>query len=349
MDATARPLERKLLPNFIYELIELSYSAIEFVKLSHAFIRHRPDVLYERENLFMLSGVWASRIFGLPYLLEVNSPLAEERKRYGALFWCKLAQWTEAVCWRNASVVLPVTEALAQHIRRYDVPDDRIRVTPNGVDLLHFSNNDTVSARKALGLQDQLVLGFVGYVREWHGLDRVVELLANTQSMNNAYFLIVGDGPARSHLEAEAIRLGVADRMQFTGSQPRSALPALIAAFDIALQPQVTPYASPLKLFEYMALARPIVAPAYPNILEILEDQHDAYLFDPDKEGSFAQAIEHLSSSEPLRKRLGQAAANKIINKDLTWRGNAARIAELARALIAGLPLPAKAPTQHHK
>src|SRR5665213_2065660 len=115
--ATTQSIESRLLPPSLYELVELGYSFLEFAKLSIAAIMHRPDVLYERENLFMLSGLWTARLFGLPYLLEVNSPLAEERARYGGLFWQKLAAWTEHLCWRSASMVLPVTDVLAEHIR----------------------------------------------------------------------------------------------------------------------------------------------------------------------------------------------------------------------------------------
>ena len=138
-------------------------------------------------------------------------------------------------------------------------------VTPNGVDPEAFCAQDNAAAKRARGLQDRLVLGFVGYVREWHGLDRVVDLLASREAMKNAHLLVVGDGPARAPLEVQAARLGIADRVQFTGTMSRDRLPGLIAAFDIALQPLVTAYASPLKLFEYMAEGRTIVAPATPE------------------------------------------------------------------------------------
>jgi glycosyltransferase involved in cell wall biosynthesis len=332
--ATAQSMESRLLPPSLYELVELGYSFLEFAKLSLAAVMHRPDVLYERENLFMLSGLWTARIFRLPYLLEVNSPLAEERARYGGLFWQKLANWTEYVCWRSASAVLPVTDVLADHIRRQGVPDKRITITPNGVDPAIFFARDTMAAKRQLGLEDYLVLGFVGYLRDWHGLHRVVEILATQEAMKKAYFLVVGDGPARAALEKQANALGVTDRVRITGTMPRDALPELIAAFDIALQPAVTAYASPLKLFEYMALARTIVAPACNNIMEILQDQQDAFLYPPESEGGFADAIESLASNPVLRERLGRAAAAKIVKRDLTWSGNARRVAALAMSLM---------------
>jgi glycosyltransferase involved in cell wall biosynthesis len=332
VEATAESIERRLLPPIIYEILELGYSLLEFAKLSAAAIVHRPDALYERANLFMLSGLWTCRLFRFPYLLEVNSPLADERARYDGLFWQKLAAWTEQTCWRAASVVLPVTEVLASIMRRNGVSSERIVVTPNGVNPKMFFSQDSSAAKLKLGLKNRLVLGFVGYVREWHGLDRVIHLLATHNEMKNAYFLIVGDGPARSSLEKQAARLGVSDRIRFTGAMPREALPNLIAAFDVALQPQVTSYASPLKLFEYMAQGRTIVAPASSNIQEILKDKTDALLYAPDSDIEFAEAIEQLVRNPELRERLGQAAAQKIVDRNLTWEGNARRVVSLTES-----------------
>ena len=330
IEATAQSLESRVLPRAVYELAELCYSILEFGKLSYAALLYRPHVLYERANLFMLSGLWVSKIFGLRYLLEVNAPLAEERSRYGGLYWRRIAHWTERACWRAATFVLPVTQALATYVRRADVPSDRIVVTPNGVDPDIFYVRDTAKAKNALGLADKLVLGFVGYVRDWHGLDEIVNLLAQRPALKNVVLLVVGDGPARPGLEKQAADLGISDRVRFTGAMKHSLLPDLVAAFDVALQPKVTPYASPLKLFEYMAQGRAIVAPSCPNIEEILEDKVDAVLFSPDLPDDMGRAVEALLLDEDLRKRVGAAAARKIVERGLTWRGNAARVVALS-------------------
>jgi glycosyltransferase involved in cell wall biosynthesis len=332
VEAMAKTVERRLLPQFAYELGELGYSLLEFVKLAAAAIRYRPDALYERANLYMLSGVWTARLFRLPYILEVNAPLAEERSRYGKLSWPALAAWTERTCWHAASVVLPVTEALASYVVRAGVSEKRVAVTPNGVDTDAFRSRDSRAAKARLGWDDSLVLGFVGYVREWHGLDRIVDLLAERPALRNARLLVVGDGPAREALERQARAHGVTERVHFTGVAGREALPDLVSAMDIALQPQVTPYASPLKLFEYMALGRTIVAPASGNILEILEDGADALLFPPGDTDALAAAIERLAGDAALRNRLGAAAAKKIAARNLTWKGNASRVVSIVRA-----------------
>jgi glycosyltransferase involved in cell wall biosynthesis len=120
---------------------------------------------------------------------------------------------------------------------------------------------------------------------------------------------------------------------------PRRELPGLIAAFDVALQPEVTPYASPLKLFEYMAQARTIVAPATANIEEILEDGKDCLLYSPQDQHGLSRIIARLVADEVLRERLGNAAAKKIMNRDLTWEGNARRVIRLAESLLSARPI----------
>jgi glycosyltransferase involved in cell wall biosynthesis len=143
--------------------------------------------------------------------------------------------------------------------------------------------------------------------------------------------VVVGDGPARPALERQAAALGLADRVTFTGLQPREAIPALVAGFDIALQPLVVSYASPLKIFEYMAAGRAIVAPDQPNIREVLRNGETAVLFDPAEAGAMWRAIRRLAGDAGLRRRLGEAARAEIAQRDYTWRGNAARVVAWAR------------------
>lgn len=331
VDATSVTMERRFLPRFAYELAELIYSVIEFVKLVVSVIRFQPDALYERANLYMLSGVWTAKLFRLPYILEVNAPLAMERKRNGGLSWPRLAAWSERACWSAASVILPVTAALADEVIRQGASSARFAVIPNGINPEIFVPISSELAKASLGLSSKPVLGFVGYVRDWHGLDRIVSLMAERPALSMTNLLIVGDGPARSELLRQAEQLGIGDRLHFTGIVERGALPEIISAFDVALQPEVTAYASPLKLFEYMALGRAIVAPARSNILEVLEDGVDGVLFPPGDNWALADALERLIVDPELRIRLGTAAARKIVAFDMTWRGNARRVVSIIR------------------
>ncbi len=327
------------LPKALYELLELAYSLVAYRQLAAAARDFRPHFIYERYNLFLLSGVMIQRKLRVPLLLEVNSPLVLERaKNSGGLSLLRMARWAEGFVWRNASLVLPVTQVLAQHVMGYGVPRERIEVIPNGINESHFEQAPSPEAAKqALGLTGSLVLGFTGFVRDWHGVDRVVSWMASAAAPANAHLLVVGDGPVRADLEALASRLGIRERVTFTGVIDRERVPEHVAAFDIALQPAVTAYASPLKMIEYLALGKAIVAPQEPNLLEILSDDENALLFDGTAPDGLESALTLLCSDSELRRRLGHGARETITRRNLTWKGNARRVVELASNAIASV------------
>jgi glycosyltransferase involved in cell wall biosynthesis len=325
---------KRHVPKALYELLELGYSLLAYWRLRRAVKRHRPDCLYERYNLYLPAGVWLSKRCALPMLLEVNAPLFQERSRYGGVGLPRLAAWSEKYCWRGADKVLPVTRVLADMVAAEGVPESRIEVIPNGIDWAKFRElPERDTAKKALGLDGRLVLGFTGFVRDWHGLDRVVDLVAQ---LPDRHLLIVGDGPARAAIEARAGTLGVSDRVTVTGVVARDQVADYLAAFDIALQPDVVAYASPLKLFEYLAMGCAIVAPDRPNIREVMGHDRNGWLFDPDDPDGLLTAVEKLCEDEALRRRLGAAARQSIDQQGLTWARNAERVEQLFRDLGVG-------------
>jgi CelD/BcsL family acetyltransferase involved in cellulose biosynthesis len=175
-----------------------------------------------------------------------------------------------------------------------------------------------------------VTIGFVGFVRDWHGLDAVISGLAAHRGDPPIRLVVVGDGPARRTLEHQAEALGAKDLVRFTGLRGRESIAEVIRGFDIALQPRAVAYASPLKLFEYMACGRAIVAPDQPNIREILKDGETAILFDPDDEDGLWQGVRQLAGDPKLREKLGQAARNVLEAHGYTWESNAARIVAAA-------------------
>jgi glycosyltransferase involved in cell wall biosynthesis len=324
-------LVRRLLPGFAVELAELAYSLPSYLRLARAAAEFAPDVIYERYNLFYLAGALLARRRRLPLLLEVNAPLAHERARFGNLKLHRLARWAEGHVWRAADRVLPVTQVLAGHVMQAGVPAERIEVVPNGIDLADFPEH----AAPVDIAKPEIVLGFVGFVRDWHGLDAVVRAIAAFSGPPRVKLLVVGEGPARPGLEALAAQLGIGERVHFTGLATREDVPRLVEKFDIALQPASVAYASPLKVFEYMAAGRAIVAPDQPNIREVLDHEATALLFDPAAPGAMWLAVERLVTDAALRARLGDAARTEVLRRDLTWAGNARRAVALAQAEIA--------------
>jgi glycosyltransferase involved in cell wall biosynthesis len=314
-------LVRRLLPGALGEVAELAYNLPAYRRLAAACRAFKPDVIYERCNLYYLAGAWLARRTGLPFLLEVNSPLAEERTRFGNLRLTGLAHRLERFVWRTADRVLPVTGVLRDILLRDGVAPERAVVVPNGVVLERFGDG---AGRLADG---EVVLGFVGFVRAWHGLDGVIRAIAAQPGVR---LVVVGDGPVRGELEALAESLGIGGRLRFMGVVPHGEVPGAVAGFDIALQPKVTPYASPLKIFDYMAAGRAIVAPDQPNIREILVHEETALLFDPEREDAMWAAVSRLIGDGALRARLGAAGRAELERRDYTWRGNARRITAMA-------------------
>lgn len=324
---------KRWLPRRLYELAELGYSLPAYQRLARLSSAHEPNVLYERYNLFFHAGAHLRKRNRLPMLLEVNAPLAEERAAHGRLALSGLARRSEQAIWRTADKVLPVSHVLAKHVADAGVPPEKVHVIHNGAGTAFLVDHDPAPVRAQFGLGDDLVLGFVGFVRAWHGLSRVVNFLAHYERKDVRLF-IVGDGPVRADLERLAADLGVASRVTFAGVVQPETLPSHVAAFDVALQPAVVDYASPLKLFEYMAAGKPILAPGAENIREVLTDGEDAILFDCDDKRAFDKALAGLVENSALRQRLGGAARASVIRQGLTWDENARRVESVAEEIL---------------
>ncbi len=325
---------KRLIPGALYELLELAYNIPACFRLSRAVRVHRPDVIYERYSLFLFAGLWMHHRSGLPLLLEVNAPLFEERSRHDGLRLHRLGRLAQRSLWRGADRVLPVTHVLGRMIEGYGVPPDRIIVIPNGIDPGRFAPSLGPDAKARLGLPQRLVLGFTGFVRGWNAVHRLIDFTAAHRDRFDLQVLVVGDGPARASLQEHAERLGVADRLFITGVVERDDVARHVSAFDIAVIPGLTPYASPLKLFEYLQLGRAIVAPDVDAIREILTDGQDALLFDPAAEHGLEVALLQLCEDASLRARLGRAGPDTIRTGSLTWQRNAERVVALAESLL---------------
>ncbi len=326
------------LPSALYELAEASYSLVAYRRLMKAVSAFSPDVIYERYALFQPAGVWASRRTGVPLLLEVNAPYAIARRKYGTMALGGFADRVERFTFRGATRVFPVTQVLADILVGMGVQRDRVRVIPNGINPKDFAAvPSTEQAKTGFGLQGRMVIGFIGFVREWDRLDRIVSWLARRPADDPAMLLIVGDGPVRAALEAQALALGIAHKLKFTGVVPRSSVPAAAAAFDVALQTALVPYASPLCLFEYMALGKAILAPDQPNHHEVLVGGVDCELYDPDDDAGIEKRLDILSSDAALRTRLGAAARQALQDRQYLWAGNAQRVTEAAADAVSAL------------
>jgi glycosyltransferase involved in cell wall biosynthesis len=319
----------------LYEIAELGYSVVVYRRLKKAVKEFQPDIIYERYALYQPAGIWVGRHTRRPLLLEVNSPYAEQRKQHEGLKWARLARWVEKYTITRADRVFPVSAVLGRTLAKMGVPEERIVVVPNAINPVHFTGlPDEVQIKQRYGIQERAVVGFIGFVRAWDRLDLVLDWLASAPMPSRPVLMVVGDGPARASLEAQAQRLGIADSLVFTGVVSRDQVPVLATAFDIALQSNLLAYISPLCLFEYMALGKAIVAPDQPNHHELLQDGVDALLFRPGDVGDMISKIELLVRDNALRARLGEGAKATLNRRNFYWTGNARRVTEAGEKLV---------------
>jgi glycosyltransferase involved in cell wall biosynthesis len=222
---------------------------------------------------------------------------------------------------------------LKQLLIQEGAPEHRLTVMHNAVDPVVF--NAAVSGqevRRRYGLDDRLVAGFVGWLRHWHGLADLIDAVRSSELLARGLrLLIVGIGPAFLQVERRVRELGLADKIILTGAVAHADVPAHVAALDIALQPRATAYACPMKLIEYMAMGRCIVAPDQANIRELLSDRMNARLFPPGDYRRLIHLVSELMDSPAERASLGRNALQTVVARDLTWRGNAMRALDLLR------------------
>lgn len=288
-----------------------------------------PEVIFERYSLWGGAGASLAARRGIPFVLEVNAPLAFEQERYRGLTFPALARLAERHTWRSATLVAAVSQGLRPHLEAAGVRPDRIVVVPNGVDPSVFHPRvDGSAIRKRLGLEGKFVIGATGTFKPWHGTELLLDSFREVRSdCPAARLLLVGDGPLRQRVEEAARKSLPEGSVTFTGSIPHDQTPSYVAAMDVAaavypaLQEQ---YFSPLKLFEYMAMGSAIVASRSGQAAEILSHGASALLFEPGDCAGLAECIRRLYEDVGLRERLRKSAAEA--SREFTWRNNAMRI-----------------------
>lgn len=314
-------------PAFVREGMEHAYDFAGRKALRDAIGRERPDFLYERYALSTACGAQVSRQARLPFVLEVNSPLVDEVSRTRGLAFPGWARRKEASTLRAATVLCVVSGALREWAAGLGVERDRILLTPNGVDRARFCPGEK-DARlvRELDIGGRVVVGFTGFVREWHRLDVALDAFAaRGLDRQGGVFLVVGDGPALEGLRAHAARLGIEKSVRFTGMIPHARVADYVRLLDVALVTAINPYASPLKLFEYLAVGAACVVADQPNLREILTPEAARFVpaGDPARLG---EVLTELVRDARARAALGRAGLALLTERDYTWDGNARRV-----------------------
>lgn len=317
------------------ELRELRYN----VTLRRAALRlarsWRPDLLYERYALYNLAGRGLARALDVPYLLEVNAPLRLERQRTRGLALERLAGWAERRIFAGADRVLCVSQSLAEYVTTYGSQPERVLVQSNAVDAAKFDPRDrAANVRERLGFSDEhLVIGFVGSLKLWHGVESLVEAFVQVhRRFHLARLLIVGDGPAWEAITRLIGERDIEGAVALPGNVPYAEVPRYLSVMDVTVAPYLQSpdfYFSPLKIFEYMATGKPVVAPRLGQISGLIRDGETGLLYTPGMMNELVERLILLAECADLRVRLGTAAA-AMVRAQFTWEAAARRVVALA-------------------
>jgi glycosyltransferase involved in cell wall biosynthesis len=271
---------------------------------------HDIKFVWQRHDLFQMAGLQLARDLDVPSVLFVPATLVWESaqwevRRPGWASW--LERFGESPALRGADLVACGSDVVAEQVHRLGVRDERILITPTGVDLNLFAPQPGPSQiRDELGLRERYVVGWVGSFRRFHALEQAVDAVARVE---NAVLLMVGDGPERARIRRLARDRGVTAK--FTGTVPHADLPAYLAAMDVALvlaSPGQIFHYSPLKLAEYLAAGLPVVAPRVAQLADRLTDDVDAVLVPPGDAQALAASLQRLHDDIVYRERLAKSA-----------------------------------------
>ncbi len=298
-----------------------------------------PDVIYERHCLFATAGRELARYFNIPLLLEVNAPLLIEQQKMRGLSLPLVARTAERLVLESSDHVFVVSQMLRQYITELGVVPERVSVIPNAADPDVFGPVvERSRIRQDLGWEDKFVIGFVGSMKPWHGADVLLQAMGLLGGAESPFrLLLVGAGPELENLRALAASLGLTDVVHLSGAIPHAQVPDYLRAMDLAAAPYAPDadgYFSPVKLFEYMAMALPVVAARLGQVSEVIEPERTGWLFEPGNAAELADLIARLLPDRERRRAVGLAARDRVM-QEYTWRHNARRVVAVAEDAIA--------------
>ncbi len=319
-------------------------------KVARAVERFRPDVIMERFYNFAGAGVLTAHRRGIPSLLEVNAPMTDPpgspKTRLDMLLFGLMRRWAVRQAMWSAAVVTPLASTVPPEVARR-----KIHELPWGANVEQFSpqlrltSEARQQALAELGLSSRYpVAVFLGSFRKWHGAAQFAEaagqLLAGGVPLS---FLAIGGGPELEPLRARVAAWGLPpDRFVFAGAQPHSLVPSLlaladfgVAPFDIAAHPPLATfgfYWSPLKVFEYMAMALPVVTVDVHPLNQIVRLDKEGLLYRSGDISGLSSALSRLAYSADLRRRMGEAARTHVV-AHYSWQAHCEALDGLLREI----------------
>ncbi len=291
-------------------------------RLIEAIKQTRPDVILETHIAFSLAGKIAAEQTGLPLVLDDVTPPWEEEQQYGVGLK-KVARDIHRQVTAQAELLIAVNKTMVQTLIQDGLPAQKIVIVENGIDgqLFHpQADGREIRARYGLGRDEQVIV-YVGSFQPFHRVDLLIQAFAQLKPTRPTRLLLVGQGRHTAECQALARQLGLLERITFAGLVPYGQIPAYVAAGDMAVIPAHTGYSNPMKMYEYMALGKAVVAPRQQTITEVVSHNRNAYLFEPENDQALATALQTVIDDGALRTRLGREAGRVAAN--YTWEKRA--------------------------
>lgn len=331
------------------ERVALAANTAYAEQTDRAAARINAGMVYQRYSLNNFAGLQLAAQHRLPLVIEFNGsePWIARQWAGGPLRYESVAQRIETMNLRYADLVVVVSELMRDTVIELGASPERVLVNPNGVDPYRYHPAiDGAPVRGRMGLAGKTVIGFIGTFDRWHGapvlVDAVAKLLEERPALRTSLAcLMIGDGPEYGKVRRRVAQQGLETVIHLTGRIAQEDGPGHLAACDILASPHVPNadgsafFGSPTKLFEYLAMGRPVVASRLGQLGEVLEDRQTALLVRPGDAGSLAEALGRLVDDASLRSRLG-AAGRAQAEREHAWHRHTQRIVDRLATLVNG-------------
>lgn len=330
-----RQLESSFSKRFVADVVRIFMGKVNAYRAWHE-LGDRIDWAYERFAAFQALG-YPFRRRGIPWILETNAPTFYEAKsERKSIVLSSLAKSHEIQAYRSCDVLVTVTEALKDIIvQEAKIDPDKVIVIPNGVDTYRFDPAKAIPKRLYKGP----TLGFVGSLIAWQALDRLIQALVELRQEGVYWNLVVvGDGPKKEEWQALVHQLGLEKHVHFVGRVPWDEVPSWIMGFDFGYSGQVEleigeMYLSPLKLYEYMAMGRPVIASAFEDARRVIQDGKTGYLFDPKSLDSLKAVLRRAWHEREAWIKMGEAARDRVVRED-SWEARVRKLIYEVEAIL---------------
>ncbi len=286
----------------------------------------KPDIFFPRLEYGNFSCLLLSKMLGLPTVVEADCPPTHEWKEFyaqDAFRFGELSVTLELALLNQADAVITQSNALSEHYIRQGIPAEKIHMIPNAADIRKFQpgpRDAEIEAR--YGLQGKTVIGWVGAGVSWTGIDVLIGVAHRILQENpEVVFMLVGSKQTMDFFGSQFDGTPYRDRVLLVGMVPHEKIPDYVSCMDIVLAPYPKFdffYASSMKLFEYMAAGKAIVATRVGQIAEVIEEGENGFLFEPDTPEELKGNIEKLVRSPELREKFGRNARRES-EREWNW------------------------------